>query len=130
MPDDSSGPPQRRSYHVRVLTTPDEWAAWNAAVDAQPDENPHFARVRHIAATGETILQFQSGGFDWVCPGCGRVLGGQLGDTPVSGWDSPRWTNTGTIERPTLTPSLGCPGWRRGDCTGHWWLRDGEMVPA
>jgi hypothetical protein len=24
-----------------------------------------------------------------------------------------------------------CGGWRGGACpTGHWWLRDGELVPA
>ena len=122
--------PTPRTYRVRVITTSDEWAAWSAAVGKRPDENPHFARVRHIAVTGETILRFQSGGFDWVCPGCGRILGGQLDDEPVSGWEHPRWTNTGTAERPTLTPSLGCPGWRRGNCDGHWFLRDGELVPA
>lgn len=119
-----------RSYHVRVVETVEQWAAWADATRAEPGENPHAARVRHIEATGETILQFASGGFDWICPGCGRVLGGRLGDEPVSGWDAPCWVNSGTRERPTLTPSLGCPGWRRGDCAGHWFLRDGELVPA
>ncbi len=120
----------RRSYQVRVVTTPDEWTAWIQQVTTLFGENSYDARVRYIAQTGETILQFAAGGFDWACPGCGRVLGGQLGDAPVSGWEHPRWVNTGTPQRPTLTPSLGCPGWRRGDCTGHWWLRDGQLVPA
>lgn len=119
-----------RTYRVFVAQSSEQWAAWMATVVVEPDENPHFARVRRIEATGETLIQFTSGGFDWICPGCGAVLGGMLGDEPVSGWDSPRWVNTGTVERPTLTPSLGCPSWRRGDCVGHWWLRDGELVPA
>jgi hypothetical protein len=123
-------PAPRRSYRVRILQTPEQWTAWTQELNTQPGENPHFARVRHIEATGETVVQFASGGFDWVCPGCGRVLGGTFGDEPVSGWDNPRWVNSGTLERPTLTPSLGCSGLLRGDCTGHWFLRDGELVPA
>ena len=119
-----------RSYRVFVAQSSEQWTAWHDAVPVGPDENPHFARVRHIEQTGETLLQFASGGFDWICPGCGGVLGGALGDEPVSGWENPRWVNTGTIERPTLMPSLGCPSWRRGDCIGHWFLRDGELVPA
>lgn len=70
------------------------------------------------------------GRFSWVCPGCGSLSGGQIGDEPVGGWEAPRWVNNGTRERPTLTPSLGCPQWRRGECQGHWWLIDGELVPA
>jgi Family of unknown function (DUF6527) len=73
----------------------------------------------------------EHGAFSWLCPGCARWLYGQLGAQPVSGWDAPRWVNTGTTERPTLTPSLGCGGWRRGTCPGgHYWLRDGELVPV
>lgn len=69
--------------------------------------------------------------FSWLCPGCGSWHYGIIGDQPVSGWDDPRWVNSGTREEPTLTPSLGCGGWRRGTCPGgHYWLRDGEMVPA
>lgn len=71
------------------------------------------------------------GGFSWLCPGCARWHHGQLADHPVSGWDEPRWVNSGTEGKPTLTPSLGCPGWRHGTCPeGHYWLRDGELVPA
>ena len=86
-----------------------------------------------IAETGETVFYWwpDEDRFSWVCPGCGRTLGGQMGDDPVSGWDEPRWVNTGTRDRPTLTPSLGCPSWRAGTCGGgHYWLRDGELVPA
>jgi hypothetical protein len=119
-----------RTYRVLVAQSPEQWGAWMAATGREPDENPHIALVRHIEATGETVIQFTAGGFDWICPGCGGVLGGRLGDEPVSGWDAPRWVKTGTEERPTLTPSLGCPRWRRGECVGHWWLRDGELMPA
>jgi Family of unknown function (DUF6527) len=119
-----------RSFRVHVAADTHDWAAWMSAVAVEPNENPHFARVRHIQQIGETILRFQAGGFDWICPGCGRILGGLLADEPVSGWDSPRWAKTGTDERLSLTPSLGCPGWRRDDCEGHWWLRDGMLEMA
>lgn len=87
-----------------------------------------------IADTGETVMFWFDDGdatrFSLICPGCGCVLAGQIGDEPVSGWDEPRWVNSGTREKPTLTPSLGCGGWRRGECIGHWWLRDGELMLA
>jgi hypothetical protein len=119
-----------RSFRVRIVADFDEWGAWLRAVPVEPGENPHIARVRFIEATGETVIRFEPGQFIWICPGCGQALGGTLGDEPVSGWDAPRWTKTGTDERPTLTPSLGCGNWRRGDCEGHWWLRDGLLFPA
>ena len=119
-----------RSYRVFVAQTPEQWTAWHDAVKVEPDENPHFARVRHIETTGETAVQLDGPTFYWVCPSCGRILGGTFGDEPVSGWENPRWVNSGTRERPTFTPSLGCSGWPRGECTGHWFLRDGELVPA
>jgi Family of unknown function (DUF6527) len=115
---------------VLVVATFDEWRAWLDAVPKVPDENPHFSRVRHIAATGETVMRITGDQLTWVCPGCGMASSGTLGDEPVSGWDEPRWVNSGTMERPTLMPSLGCPTWRSGDCPGHWFLRDGELVPA
>jgi len=69
--------------------------------------------------------------FNWLCPGCGSWYDGQIGDQPVSGWDAPRWVNSGTEDKPTLTPSLGCGGWRRGTCPeGHYWLRDGFLERA
>ena len=68
------------------------------------------------------------GAFSWLCPGCGSWHYGQIGEKPVSGWDAPRWVNSGTPARPTLTPSLGCGGWKHGTCPeGHYWLRDGEL---
>lgn len=38
------------------------------------------------------------------------------------GWDVPRWTLTGTPEKPTLNPSLN---WVN---VWHGWLRDGRLV--
>jgi len=119
-----------RSYRVHVTTEDVDRIAWLQQIEHTEGENPHDARVRHIAATGETLLHIQGGQFDWICPGCGGCAGGTLGTEPVSGWDAPRWVMTGPRERPTLTPSLGCPTWRRGKCDGHWWLRDGILSPA
>lgn len=71
------------------------------------------------------------GGFSWLCPGCCSWHYGQIGEQPVSGWDAPRWVNSGTPDKPTLTPSLGCPGWKHGTCPeGHYWMRDRELVRA
>ena len=90
------------------------------------------AMLAHVRARGRTYLFWADGDwrFRWVCPGCGLDLDGVIGERPVSGWDAPRWVNTGTRERPTLAPSLGCPRWRHGICQGHWWLRNGILVPA
>lgn len=119
-----------RSYRVHVLDMYDAWREWINSIPVEPGENPHFARVRHIEQTGETALHLAVGQFFWLCPGCGLVSGGTLGEQPVSGWDNPCWTLAGNPECPTLFPSLGCPTWRRGDCDGHWWLREGVLVPA
>ena len=118
------------SYRVRVLDTWEQWCDWLNAAPTECDENPHFARVRHIEATGETIIRFHGAQFSWTCPGCGMALGGTIGEQAVSGWDQPCWVLTGTPDKPTLTPSLGCSTWRRGDCIGHWWLRAGELTLA
>lgn len=80
-----------------------------------------------ISTAREEIVEH---GFSWECPGCGHSMGGAVGPEPVSGWDNPVWQVMGTAEAPTLTPSLGCPRWREGTCTGHWWLRDGRLVVA
>jgi hypothetical protein len=70
-------------------------------------------------------------GFMWECPGgCNNAWHGSLGDEPVSGWEAPRWLNTGTLEQPTMAPSFGCPSWRRGQCSGHYWMRNGVLVQA
>lgn len=80
----------------------------------------------HAPAAGALL-----GGFSWLCPGCVNWLYGQIGEQPVSGWDSPRWVNTGTAEAPTLTPSLGCSGWKHGTCPeGHYWMRNGVLERA
>ncbi len=80
----------------------------------------------HPPTEGDTY-----GGFSWLCPGCGSWHYGQLGGQPVSGWDAPRWVNSGTREAPTLTPSLGCGGWKHGTCPeGHYWLRGGRLERA
>jgi hypothetical protein len=90
------------------------------------------AEVRQLVAiTGIAPVRIMGQSFYWTCPGCGGTAGGTFDDQPVSGWDAPRWTRDGDDEHLTLNPSLGCPGWRDGTCpTGHWWLRDGELVPA
>lgn len=118
-----------RIYSVRVVDP----AALSAWCSTGAGQNIAEARRQLIADTGETVLCLglpDAARFSWVCPGCGGLAGGELADDAVSGWDAPRWVNTGTRERPTLTPSLGCPGLRHGYCTGHWWLRNGELVPA
>ena len=92
--------------------------------------------LAELASRGTALFFWQPGqgplaGFSWLCPGCGDWHFGLIGEQPVSGWDEPRWVNSGTREAPTLTPSLGCGGWRHGTCPeGHYWLRDGELVPA
>jgi hypothetical protein len=76
------------------------------------------------------VVPYAPEGFNWECPTCGHAWWGQIGAQPVSGWNDPRWVNSGTRERPTLTPSLGCRGLHDGTCAGHWWLRDGVLVGA
>lgn len=117
-------------YAVDVVTDHDAWHTWLAAVPRRDGENVHDARVRYIEDRGRTVLQIANGQIYWLCPHCGGAAGGTLGDVPVSGWDEPRWVASGPIERLTLTPSLGCPTWRRGLCDGHWWLRDGQLQLA
>lgn len=118
------------SYRVHVATDHEAWHEWLDRAPKVEGRPPHGARAEWIRQRGETLLLFAASGFMWVCPGCGGVAAGIIGEQPVSGWEDPRWVNNGTSERPTLTPSLGCPTWRQGDCNGHWWLRDGELIPA
>jgi len=65
--------------------------------------------------------------FLWDCPKCGAGNVGTLGPEPVGGWESPRWQLTGTREKPTLRPSLGC--WA---CypDGHYWCNEGVLTDA
>lgn len=114
------------------VVSPDEMAARTARFRAtEPRVLREVFELRELAESGTAVFCWWSGGrFTWCCPGCGNLNGGTLGDEPVSGWDAPRWVNGGTPEQPTLTPSLGCPQWRRGSCTGHYWLREGILVQA
>ena len=130
-------------YRVRfdVLATADRAAfdQWrDEASQGAVKEAFRFALRDRMGETGETVLLWQGPdpavpvSFLWMCPGCGSTYGGNLGDQAIGGWDAPQWVNSGTLERPTLAPSLGCGNWRRGTCRGHWWLRDGvlEQVPS
>lgn len=119
-----------RSYRVHVTAEDVDRIAWLQQVDRAAAESENAAFALHIEATGETLLHLQDGWFDWICPTCGGAASGRIGDDVVSGWDSPQWVRSGPRERLSLMPSLGCPRWPNGSCTGHWWLRDGELVPA
>ena len=119
---------------VQVIS-PEEMAGRSARFRASGLSRDDFERGE-LADRGAALFVWwpdrdERGGFSWLCPGCGRWHYGQMGDRPVSGWDAPRWVNSGTRERPTLVPSLGCGGWRRGECTGgHYWLRNGFLEDA
>jgi hypothetical protein len=104
--------------------TPIEYRAW--CRDMYAPERVEVAKVSDIVP----FVFWPNGAFQWVCPDCGRATMGRLGDDPVSGWENPRWTREGDNKHLTLQPSLGCPGFRTGDCPGHFWLRDGELVAA
>lgn len=117
-------------YAVDIATSEEAWSKWLAAVPLADGENWNDARARHCEQLGRTVLHLSEGQFYWLCPHCGGAAGGDLGDEPVSGWDSPQWAASGPTNRLSLTPSLGCPTWRRGLCDGHWWLRDGQLVRA
>lgn len=129
----------RVRFDVRAVTGRAVFDQWRdeAARGATKDAFRMALRDR-MGETAETVLLWQGKdpakpvSFLWMCPGCGGTYGGNLGDQAVGGWDAPRWVNSGTLERPTLAPSLGCPFWRDGKCRGHWWLRDGvlEQVPS
>jgi len=121
----------RVRFQVRAISDRAAFDQWRdeAAQGAVKDAFQLALRDR-MGETGETVLLWQGDGpvsFLWMCPGCGGTYGGNLGGQPVGGWDHPCWANSGTLERPTLTPSLGCPRWREGVCRGHWWLRDGVL---
>ncbi|MCU1677698.1 MAG: hypothetical protein JWM93_2456 [Frankiales bacterium] len=101
----------------------DEYRAWRGG-RLLPD------MAAHIAETGVAPIRLAGESFYWTCPACGGTAGGYLAAEPVSGWENPRWVRSGDDEHVTLSPSLGCPGWRTGECIGHWWLRDGLLVLA
>ena len=115
---------------LQILTL-DEIAERNARFRASGLSRDAFERAEPPRDTALFFWHAESKGFSWLCPGCFSWHYGPLGDQPLSGWDNPVWVNSGTLDRPTLTPSLGCPGWRDGTCPGgHYWVRDGELVPA
>jgi len=129
----------RVRFEVRATTDRAVFDQWRdeAAQGAVKDAFRLALRDR-MGETGETVLLWQGpdpaapASFLWMCPGCGSTYGGNLGSQPAGGWDAPQWVNSGSLERPALTPSLGCGLWRNGLCRGHWWLRDGvlEQVPS
>ncbi len=98
----------------------------------QFERGPIITACVELCAAGDgPCMVLYEKGFCWECPGCGHTYVGWFGDDPVSGWDEPRWVPTWNGDKLSLTPSLGCSGWRDGTCPGgHYWLRDGELVPA
>lgn len=71
-----------------------------------------------------TVHLVGENGIYWLavmkCPcGCGSVI--QL---PLSGDDGPRWSVTGTLSAPTLTPSVH----RTAGCRSHFILRRGSVT--
>lgn len=107
-------------------------ARYRAAHSADPAIwHDDFERAEQADRGTALFFWRDPGWFNWLCPGCGSWHDGQIGEQPVSGWDNPRWVNSGTPERPTLTPSLGCRRWKDGTCPeGHYWLRGGFLEPA
>jgi hypothetical protein len=117
---------------VRVLDSV-EWRAWTGRRERGHGKDRYQASCREaVTGQGWAPVMFQGDvSMMWICPDCGQASGGNLGDEPVSGWDSPCWVRSGPPAAPSLTPSLGCPQWRTGECSGgHYWLRDGQLVPA
>ena len=91
------------------------------------DENGKpWVRARWAEFGDGTVM----GSVLWTCPRCLRGMYGLIAAQPVSGFDDPRWRATVTDGRLTLEPSLGCSLLTSGCCSGHWWVRDGRMVPA
>lgn len=107
------------------------WLEETRARSQRSGIDEYHVRLAAIARQGETAFAWEDlvegglTGFTWMCPRCGGMALGQLAHSPHSGWDSPRWRNAGSRERPTLTPSLDCP-----HCAGDYWLRDGELLPV
>lgn len=121
---DAPAPPQE-GYQLRVVSR-EEYGEW------RPKIRDYFFPqvVAKIAETGATLILIEGDMFLWICPGCGGTNVGKFGEEPVSGWVNPRWVRSGDDEHLTLEPSLGCPLWRSGQCHGHWWAKEGRLVPA
>jgi hypothetical protein len=125
------------SYLVRVLAGEFGFSRWCSERAAGATGAAYQLALRdRIRAEGQMPFKWLGPdpaapvSFMWACPGCGSTYAGSLGPQPASGWSHPRWVNTGTLDRPTLAPSLGCSRWRQGECDGHWWLRDGQLAYA
>lgn len=121
--------PTTVSYAIRVVTH----AEWNGERDRLKAERRSM--WDEVKSSGTVPLKFfhddqrDTDRFCIICPGCGGNIGGILSDVPVGGWDEPRWAiQNEAPEHLTMTPSLGCGGWRVGSCIGHWWIRDGGLV--
>lgn len=115
----SGGGSGMSDHPIRVLTQ-QELTEWRDGVRGRD------AQAAKLAECGYVPLAFLNDGwFTWLCPGCGYFSHGRVGEQAVSGWDEPRWTVEGLPDHLTLMPSLGCPR-----CIGHWWARDGKLVPA
>ena len=119
------------SYTIDVVDHA-EYVAWRDALSVLG-----ISRWDDVKSTGRVPVQFfhddrhDTDRFSTICPGCGASLGGILSDVPVGGFDEPRWAiQNADPEHLTMTPSLGCGGWRAGTCIGHWWIRDGRLVLA
>lgn len=120
-------------WRVKVCTD-EQWAAVQAERRAFREQGlDHCAAMaRLMQERGEVYFHWYADRreFMWQCPGCGRVYGGTTGEHAVSGWNEPRWVNSGTLDAPTLHPSLGCQEWRAGKCFGHFWLENGSLRTA
>lgn len=115
---------QLQSFPIQVFTVA-QLAEWRDGVGGAS------AQAAKLRESGYVPIMFTpEGRFSWLCPGCGYFSHGTVGEHPVSGWEEPRWTVDGLPDHLTMVPSLGCPRWRAGTCIGHWWVRDGELVPA
>ena len=114
-------------YEVEVVSA-DEYGAWRDSFKLVSE--PMRAAHDYAQEYGKVKGAWGPNAFHWTCPGCGQPYSAVIGDNPVSGWENPRWVNSGTEDKPTLTPSLGCSLWRSGQCYGHWWLRGGWLERA
>lgn len=64
-------------------------------------------------------------GIVFACPcGCGDVSGIEFDSVPRKGNDNQRWSWNGSVDKPTLTPSLH----KIDGCRWHGFLRTGVFV--
>ena len=110
-----------------IFCTPEEFRSHRRLIPGPGDPN---AAVKIIEQDGPRVAISRSS-FIWECPGCGYAMGGTIGAVAVSGWENPVWVLSGTKDKPTLHPSLGCSRWKAGKCQhGHFFLKEGELVDA